>query len=95
MDNHTAPNTTRVTSVSHAKNRGGKRVILVTYPDEFAKEEAIGLVEAAGYQIVAVMSQKKLFHPQYGVGAGKAEELRSISEEKKAQKIIVDVRISS
>lgn len=95
MDNHTAPNTTRVTSVSHAKNRGGKRVILVTYPDEFAKEEAIGLVEAAGYQIVAVMSQKKLFHPQYGVGAGKAEELRSISEEKKAQMIIVDERLSS
>ncbi len=95
MDKYSDPNTTRVSSTSHAKNRGGKRVILVTYPDEFAKEEAVGLVEAAGYQIVAVMSQKKLFHPQYGVGAGKAEELRSISEEKKSQMIIVDERLSS
>ena len=85
----------RVSPSGHVTNHGGKRVILVTYPDEFIKEEAVGLVKAAGYQIVEVLSQKKLFHPQYGVGAGKAEEIRSICEEKNAQMIVVDERLSS
>jgi GTP-binding GTPase N-terminal/GTP-binding GTPase Middle Region len=73
----------------------GKKVILVTYPEEFVRNEAIGLVEAAGYRIVEVLNQKNLNHQQYGVGTGKAEELRDIAEEKKTEMIIIDERLSS
>jgi GTPase len=73
----------------------GKKVILVTYPDEFVKNEAIGLVEAANYHVVQIVTQKKLIHQQYGVGPGKAEELRAIAENEKTEMIIVDERLSS
>ncbi|MDA4129930.1 MAG: GTPase HflX [Thaumarchaeota archaeon] len=73
----------------------GKKVILVTYPDEFVKNEAIGLAEAANYSIAEIVSQKRLNHQQYGVGPGKAEELRLIAENKKTEMIVVDERLSS
>ena len=72
-----------------------KKVILVTYPDEFAKTEAEGLVEAAGYKIGKIVTQKILHHPQYGVGSGKAEELRKIAEDESTEMVIVDDRLSS
>ncbi len=74
---------------------GGKRVILVTYPDEFVQNEAIELTQAAGYQIIHLLTQKRLIHQQYGVGNGKAEELRDIAENEKTDMIIVDERLSS
>ncbi|HXQ91903.1 MAG TPA: GTPase HflX [Nitrososphaerales archaeon] len=73
----------------------GKKVILVTYPDEFVQNEAIELTQAAGYQIVHLLTQKRLIHQQYGVGNGKAEELRDIAENEKTEMIIVDERLSS
>jgi GTPase len=73
----------------------GKRVIVVTYRDEFIKKEAVGLVEAAGYSIASIIDQKKLNHQQYGVGSGKAEEIKSIAEDLGTQLIIVDDRLSS
>ncbi len=73
----------------------GKKVILVTYPDEFTKNEAIGLVEAAGYRISNILVQKKLNHQQYGVGTGKAEEIRDLAANEKTEMIIVDERLSS
>ncbi len=73
----------------------GKKVILVTYPDEFMKSEAIGLVEAAGFKIAEVLAQKNLNHQQYGVGAGKAEEIRDLAENEKTEMIIIDERLSS
>jgi GTPase len=73
----------------------GKKVILVTYPDEFMKNEAVGLVEAAGYHISKILVQKNLTHQQYGVGAGKAEEIRDLAENEKTKMIIIDERLSS
>ena len=73
----------------------GKKVILVTYPDEFIKNEAIGLVEAAGYKISKMLVQKRLNNQQYGVGTGKAEEIRDLAENQKTQMIIIDERLSS
>ncbi len=73
----------------------GKKVILVTYPDEFIKNEAIGLVQAAGYRITDILVQKNLTHQQYGVGNGKAEEIRDLAENQKTQMIIIDERLSS
>ncbi len=74
---------------------GGKKVILVTYPDKFVEEEALGLVDAAGYKMVEVVKQRRLSSQQYGVGVGKAAELRDIAEEKKTQMIVIDERLSS
>lgn len=77
------------------KTLGPKKVILITYPDEFVKEEAKGLVEAAGYKISSLVTQRRLHNAQYGVGSGKAEEIKDIAEELKTQMIIVDDRLSS
>lgn len=76
-----------------ARNR--KKAILVTYPDEFVKNEAIGLVEAAGYAISKAFSVRKLNHRQYGVGPGKAEEIRADAENLKTEMIVIDERLSS
>jgi GTPase len=73
----------------------GKKVILVTYPDDFVKNEAIGLVEAAGYHISSVLTQKNMSHQQYGIGSGKAEEIRDLAENEKTEMIIIDERLSS
>jgi GTP-binding protein HflX len=74
---------------------GSKKVILVTYREEFIKKEAEGLVEAAGYSIASVLEQRKLNHQQYGVGSGKAEELKALAEELGTEMIVVDDRLSS
>ncbi len=71
------------------------RAILVTYPDQFVRNEALGLVEAAGYVVVGTFTQKKLGHPMYGVGTGKAEEIRKLAEEERSSLVIVDDRLSS
>jgi GTP-binding protein HflX len=81
--------------VSSPSSGDKKKVILVTYPDDFVKKEASGLVEAAGYSIASLLHQKRLTHQQYGVGPGKAEEIKSIAEELGTQMVIVDERLSS
>lgn len=85
----------RKRSAGYAASKGGKKVILVTYPDTFMQEEAKGLVEAAGYHLTDVLTQKRLSNQQYGVGTGKAEEIRDIAEQKKTQMIVIDERLSS
>lgn len=83
------------TNTTSGPRNPGKKVILVTYPDPFMSEEAEGLVAAAGYQLVQSVTQRKLTNQQYGVGSGKASELRDIAEQKKTQMIIIDERLSS
>jgi GTP-binding protein HflX len=80
---------------SRRSNSNAKKIILVTFPDEFMKNEAIGLAEAAGYFVSDVVTQKELHHKQYGVGSGKAEEIRGMAEEQDTKMIIVDDRLSS
>jgi GTPase len=81
--------------MSERSRRPGRRVILVTYPDEFVKNEAVGLVEAAGYSIARMYETKTLNRRQYGVGTGKAEEIKSDVENLKTEMIIIDERLSS
>jgi len=73
----------------------GDRAILVTFRDPFIENEARGLVEAAGYVIAGRMATRRLSHPQYGVGTGKAEEIRKMAEVEKTDLVIVDGRLSS
>ncbi len=57
------------------------RAILVGYLDSFRLEEAKSLVESADYTISKVYTQKYLNHSQYGLGSGKAEEIKEFVKE--------------
>jgi GTPase len=76
-------------------NKSRKAVILVTYPDAFAVEEAKSLVDSSDRSVVRVFSQKYLNHSKYGIGAGKAEEIKEFVRESKAEQIVVDEHLTS
>src|SRR5919197_5327519 len=75
------------------------KVILVAYPDSFRLEEAKSLVESLPqYKIVKVFTQKYLDHSKYGMGSGKAEEIKNFvkgSECVGVQQIVVDEHLSA
>jgi GTPase len=78
------------------------KVILVTYPDEFSIQEAKSLVESSQSsteapqpKIVKVFTQKYLNHSQYGLGSGKAEEIKDFVKQSKAEQIVVDEHLTS
>jgi GTPase len=64
------------------------RTILVSYPDSFRLEEGKSLVESADCKIVN--------HSQYGLGAGKAGEIRDfVKGEKGIEQLVVDEHLTS
>ena len=75
------------------------KVILVAYPDSFRLEEAKSLVESLPqYKIIKVFTQKYLDHSKYGMGSGKAEEIKNFMNESKSigvQQIVVDEHLSA
>lgn len=74
---------------------GSKRAVLVTYPDRFILQEAKALAEAAGYEVVEVVTQKYLMHSKYGLGSGKAEALKKIVSEKGCDVVLFDESLRS
>jgi len=64
--------------------------ILITYPQENSIKEAFALADAAGYNIVKTVTQRYLFKAKYGIGAGKADEVKIFVEELKPKVIIFD-----
>ena len=73
----------------------GEKATIVTYPHEFDKQEIVDLAKAAGYKVEAVMTQKQVVKSEYGVGVGKADELREMVEENGSKTIIIDESITS
>jgi len=71
------------------------RATIVTYPDEFAKQEIQELARAAGYSVQAVITQKRVVKSSYGVGVGKAEELQRLVAENGSKTLIIDEQLSS
>jgi GTP-binding protein HflX len=79
------------------------KVVLVTYPDSFRSDEAKILVESAGrtkttmhaYQVIKTFTQKYLNHSKYGIGSGKAEEIKGFVSESKSGIIVVDEHLTS
>src|SRR5215217_1690208 len=74
------------------------KVILVTYPDSFRLEEAKSLVESLQNKIVKVFTQKYLDRAEYGMGSGKAEEIKRFAKENSSdgvQQIIVDEHLTT
>lgn len=74
------------------------KVILVTYPDSFRLEEAKSLVESLQNKIVKVFTQKYLDRAEYGMGSGKAEEVKNFVKEHSVdeiQQLIVDEHLTT
>lgn len=64
--------------------------ILVTYPVKHVIKEAASLADAAGYEIQKVVTQKHLTKSKFGVGRGKAEELKDFAKSIQCDAIIID-----
>jgi len=71
------------------------KATVVSYSDDFAKQEILELAKAAGYTVVDVMTQKQIVKSDYGVGVGKAEELRDMISRNGSKTLIVDESITS
>jgi GTP-binding protein HflX len=67
-----------------------RKAILITYPNQFALSEAKSLAESAGYSIIEVISQKNLTRSRFGVGKGKADEIKERVATLKPDVIIFD-----
>ena len=64
--------------------------ILITYDQEDAVNEAKGLCDAAGYQLVHIIRQNYLQKPKYGISGGVLEQLEEIAEKLRPDVIIYD-----
>ncbi len=71
------------------------KATIVTYPDDFAKQEIAELASAAGYSVQALITQKRVVKSEFGVGVGKAEELREIVRQNGSKTLIVDESLTS
>jgi GTP-binding protein HflX len=72
-------------------------VILVTYPDSFTLQEAKSLAESmTAWHVNKIFTQKYLNHSEYGMGSGKAEEIRDfLKASPNAKHVIVDEHLTS
>ena len=77
------------------RGRSDDKATIVTYPDEFTKQEILELAKAAGYRVQAVITQKQVIKSGYGVGVGKAQELQEIVAENGSKTIIIDESVTS
>jgi len=68
---------------------------MVTYPESYIIQEAIGIAEAADYDVVKTLTQKYIHRSKYGVGSGKADELKYLVKELDANIILIDEKIGS
>jgi len=64
--------------------------ILITYDKEDAINEAKGLCDAAGYQVIHTITQNYLQKPKYGISGGVLEQLEEISGKLRPDVIIFD-----
>jgi GTP-binding protein HflX len=64
--------------------------ILITYDKEDAINEAKGLCDAAGYQVVHTITQRFLHKRKYGISGGVLEKLEELSEKLRPDVIVFD-----
>jgi GTPase len=72
-----------------------EKATVVSFPDTFAMQEIMELAKAAGYNVVDVMTQKQVIKSEYGVGVGKAQELKGIISKNHSSTLIVDASLTS
>ena len=66
------------------------KAILITYDKEDAINEAKGLCEAAGYEVVHIIQENYLQKPKYGIGIGTLEKLQEIADKIRPDVIVYD-----
>jgi GTP-binding protein HflX len=67
-----------------------RKAILVTYPVEQSMKEAVSLADAAGYSVAKTITQRQFTKSRFGIGLGKAEEVKELVQELKPDAIIFD-----
>jgi GTPase len=67
-----------------------RKAILITYPVDQAIKEAVSLADAASYEVIDTVTQRQITRSRFGVGRGKAEEVKELVEELKPEVIIFD-----
>lgn len=67
-----------------------RRAILITYPIDQVIKEAAALADAAGYSIIKTVTQRQIIKSRFGIGRGKAEEVRDMVQELKPDVIVFD-----
>jgi GTP-binding protein HflX len=70
-----------------------RKAILITYPIEQAINEAKSLADAAGYSVIKSVTQRQITKSRFGIGRGKAEEVKEIVKETDPDVIIFDETI--
>ena len=68
--------------------------ILITYDKEDAINEAMGLCDAAGYQVIHTVTPKFLRKPKYGISGGILENLEEVTEKLRPDVIVFDEILS-
>lgn len=58
-------------------------------------DEAVGLAEAADYEVQDIMTRRYLSRSKYGVGPGQAEKLKMLVEESGAEFVVFDEKLQS
>ena len=76
--------------MSFTNREEGKKAVLITYPTKFAVSEALSLAGSAGYSIVRTITPKNITRSKFGIGKGKAEEVKGIVSELEIDVIIFD-----
>ncbi|HZA07434.1 MAG TPA: GTPase HflX, partial [Nitrososphaeraceae archaeon] len=67
-----------------------RKAILITYPYKDIIKEAISLASSAGYHIEKIVSQRHITRSKYGIGSGKAEEVKELVRQLNVEVIIFD-----
>ncbi|MGD9672092.1 MAG: GTPase HflX [Candidatus Nitrosocosmicus sp.] len=76
--------------MTFTKREEWKKTILIAYPSKFAVSEALSLAESAGYNVIRTVSQKNITRSKFGIGKGKAEEVKEIVSNLEIDTIIFD-----
>jgi GTP-binding protein HflX len=67
-----------------------RKAILITYPCKDTIKEATSLAYAAGYSVEKTVNQRHITRSKYGIGRGKAEEVKELVKQLKPEVIIFD-----
>lgn len=67
-----------------------QKAILITYPYDDSIKEALSLCDAAGYFITDIIKQKHITRSKFGIGSGKASEVKELILKDRVKNIIFD-----
>ena len=67
-----------------------RKAVLITYPVDHAIKEAVSLAQAAGYEVIDTVTQREITRSRFGLGRGKAEEVKELIQELKPDVMIFD-----